>query len=340
MNLEDRIKILAAAGKAINNDLQANRLDDLFYKVANENPWFIKEYVTKALKNAAENYLSLEKLNDWASQYKIVSKSKIIGLIPAGNIPLVGLHDLICVFISGNISYIKPSSKDSSLLHYIVNTILELEPKAREYIQFVDRLEKFDAVIATGSNNTHRYFEHYFGKYPSVLRRNRTSVGIISKNTSEFELRNLCDDIYEYFGLGCRSVAKLFIEEGFDITKLLDQTKDYEWLGNQNKFYNNYMYNKSVYLVNRVSHFDTGFSLFKEDEGFHSPISVTFFEYFKSIESVNAKLIELDENLQIVVGNNDFDLDLKLVPFGGGQKAGLKDYADNIDVMDFLLQLD
>ncbi|MFY0672099.1 MAG: acyl-CoA reductase [Bacteroidia bacterium] len=341
MNVDERIELLAATGTAIKADIKGSRLDDLLADVENENPWFIKQFVIEALENLVDNFLNREKLVQWSKAYDIkdILETKIIGVVTAGNLPLVGIHDIISVLISGNHVSLKLSKKDSVLTKYFIQTLKEIKPDIEKLIYVSEQLKRFDAVIATGSNNTNRYFEQYFGKYPHLLRKNRTSIAIIRKNESEKELKELAKDIYSYFGLGCRSVSKVFIEDGFEIRRLLDVCQEYAWLGNHYKFHNNYTYQKSIYLVNKVSHFDTGFSIFKEDNDLHSPISVTFFENYSSLSSLLEKINGLDDQIQIIVSGRELSEQKRVVGFGISQKTELFDYADGKDTLKFLSEL-
>jgi len=340
MKITERIDILAATGKAIKSDIEQNSLEDLLFKVENENPWFVKDFVLYALNNIVENYLDAEKLTEWASRSGVeeVLKPKVIGLIPAGNIPLVGLHDFLAVFLSGNIAKIKPSSKDQSLNNYFLDVLKSFDNSVTKYLFNVERLTDFDAVIATGSNNTHRYFEYYFGKYPNILRKNRTSVAVLSNRISDQELYSLADDVFMYFGLGCRSISKLYLPSGFSVERLLDHFRRYEWLINHNKFQNNYMYQKSVYLVNSVSHFDTNFVLLTENENLHSPIGTLYFENYIDNADLVKKLESIKDDCQIVLSNEPIN-GYRTIEMGFSQKTTLFDYADGIDTMAFLKTL-
>lgn len=339
MNLNDRIGLLTAVGTIIKSDLDKNRLDELFFKAENENPWFIKSFVEKALKNLVTNFLDKQELIEWTKQYEFNKEFKNIGIVAAGNIPLVGIHDLISVFISGNKAQLKLSAKDSVLMKYVISLMAEIDSTVLNKLEIVNQLKGVDAVIATGSNNTNRYFEQYFGKYPNLLRKNRTSVAIIDEYITDEQLKLIAKDIYSYFGLGCRSVSKVFCHEGFDITNLLKVCSEFEWLTNHYKFNNNYTYQKSIYLVNKVSHFDTGFSIFTEDAGLHSPIAVTYFENFSSLLDLNERLNGLKAQIQIAISNEKDDLQLPVIQFGMAQNTKLIDYADGKNTLEFLANL-
>ncbi|MBI1184388.1 acyl-CoA reductase [bacterium] len=335
MKQTDRIQLLAACGSAIKSDLENNALDELYFRCENENPWFVKPFVEFALRQVSTSFLNQSELENWVAPYAFNQNEKTVALVPAGNIPLVGLHDLLAVFVSGHKALVKPSSKDKVLLSYILQILSELEPSIAEHVQLNDRLQDFDAVIATGSNNTNRYFEYYFAKYPNILRRNRTSAAIIPNDTAEESLDALCDDIALYFGLGCRSVAKLYMQEGFAIERLLEKMERYSWMGDHHKFHNNYMYQKSVYLVNSISHFDTGTLLLRENDALHSPVSTLYFEYFSDKNALAAMLEKWRDDLQVVVGNFEKTVE-NSVQYGFSQQTTLRDYADGIDTLAFL----
>jgi len=259
-------------------------------------------------------------------------------VVTAGNIPLVGFHDLLCVLLSGNELVIKASSKDNKLMKLIVNLLTESNNDFNTLIHFeIEQLKNFDAIIATGSDNTAKYFEYYFGKYPNIIRKNRNSIAILSGDESDEELNLLADDMLMYFGLGCRNVSKLFLPEGFDYQRIFRSVQAYHHLIDHNKYANNYLYNKSIYLMNSVQFWENGFMMMKEDIGLASPISVIFFEYYSSSDEIKQR-VELDKDrIQCIVAKDGF-IDGS-VNFGEAQKPNLWDYADNVDTMKFLLSL-
>jgi hypothetical protein len=339
MNVNERIELLAAAGSLIESDLKQNRLNDLILKAENENPWFIKSFVAEALQNLVSNFLNKQKLIDWTKGYDFGDDLKSVGIVAAGNIPLVGVHDLLSVFVSGNKTLLKLSAKDAALMNYVISSMAEIDPSISQRIEIVDRLKGFDAVIATGSDNTNRYFEQYFGKYPNLLRKNRTSVAVVENSITDKQLKLLVKDIYNYFGLGCRSISKVYLEDGFEKERLFSACSEFEWLQNHYKFQNNYTYQKSIYLVNKVSHFDTGFSIFREETALHSPIAVTFFEKFDSWADLNFQIEALQEQIQIVISDTDRNMQLPVIQYGNSQNTGLFDYADGKNTLDFLAKL-
>lgn len=341
MLLKDRIALLGALGDVIKSDIDSGRLDSIAGSAYTKNPWFTRENTFKALKSIAEQYLNSKALETWMGAYELregEGKMHKVGLIPAGNIPLVGIHDLISIFITGNIALVKPSGKDEVLLKYVVGALHDLEPKTKERIVLAQRLNDMEAVIATGSNNTHRYFEHYFGKYPNLLRKNRTSVAVLTEDTTEEEMKLLGEDVFTYFGLGCRSVSKVYVPQGYAVEKLLKAWEGFDWLGDHNKYHNNYMYHKSVYLVNKISHFDTGFALLSENEKLFSPIGAVYYEQYGDKSQLNELLGAIEPDVQVVV-SGEKNAQKGHVYYGNAQSPGLSDYADNVDTVDFLASL-
>ena len=301
------------------------------------NGWFTENNIQFAFKSW-EDALNEENLLKWTSKYDLEKvHNHHIAIVLAGNIPLVGFHDLLSVLISGNRVIAKLSSNDKLLLPYLTKYLIAIEPEFDGKIVFTEeRLEKFNAVIATGSNNTARYFEYYFGKYPNIIRKNRNSVAVLSgKETSE-ELKSLSNDIFRYFGLGCRNVSKIFIPKDYNFDAFFNAMFIWKEVINDNKYINNYDYNKAVYLMSNVNLLDNEFLLLKEDINFSSPISVTFYEYYDTLESVSEKLITEKDNIQCIVSNLGIKNEIK---FGETQNPNLWEYADGIDTIDFLVKL-
>jgi hypothetical protein len=250
----------------------------------------------------------------------------------AGNIPLVGFHDLLCVLISGHKILIKPSSKDTVLLTHLLEKLLEIEPRFANLVIVADRLKDFDAVIATGSDNSARYFEYYFGKYPHIIRKNRTSCAVLSGFETESELTALGKDVFTFFGLGCRNVSKMFLPVGFDPRTLIRSWEPFQTVMMHHKYHNNYDYQKSILIINRIPFIDSDFVLLQENTRFVSPISVVYYEYYDAWDSLLTRLQENDSKLQCIVGN----LKNANISIGQAQLPSLQDYADRIDVIKFL----
>ena len=347
MDLSKRIFAFTKLGDFL-RDFSQDNLSDKNAVALNEiiendhiyNPWFTKENILQSIKAIGES-LTPDKIDKWINKYpglKDKRDSRKIGVVTAGNIPLVGFHDFITVFISGNIFKGKLSSKDNRLLKFVADFLIEIDSDFKELIFFTeDQLEDFDAIIATGSNNTARYFEYYFGKYPNIIRKNRNSVAVLTGTESESDLKNLGIDIFSYFGLGCRNVSKIFIPQDFCFDSFFENIQHFQGIYQHNKYANNYDYNKSVYLMNQIQHFDNGFVILKEDENFSSPIGVLFFQYYNTIESVQEYLKLNQDQIQCIVSRDDIMDDS--INFGQAQSPELWDYADNVDTMKFLLDL-
>jgi hypothetical protein len=347
MELNRRIKAFIQLGEFLrdysNGNMDVVRSKELEDIVINDriyNPWFTEQNIKNAIKSIAES-LTSEKLNLWVNKYPELNNQKevkTIGVVTAGNIPLVGFHDFITVLISGNKFLGKLSTKDNRLLKFMVDFLIDYDNEFGNLIEFTeDKLENFDAVIATGSNNTARYFEYYFGKYPNIIRKNRNSVAVLNGNETNEEIESLGSDIFSYFGLGCRNVSKLFIPADFSFDHFFENIVNFDNVYKHNKYANNYDYNKSVYLMNQIQHLDNGFVILKEDEGFSSPIGVLYYQHYNNIDDVK-QFLELNENqIQCVVSNES--VVKNKIPFGKAQQPELWDYADNIDTMSFLLKL-
>ena len=307
-------------------------------KAQHQNGWFTRENLLFALKQWAD-LLTEDHLTQWLSAYKIENEDspKTIGIVMAGNIPMVGFHDFLCVLCSGNKVLAKLSSNDKVLLPFLAQYLIEQEPLFAERIEFTEgKLEDFDAVIATGSNNTSRYFEHYFGKKPNIIRKNRNSVAVLTGNETQEELQALGEDIFRYYGLGCRNVSKIFVPADYDFDSFFNAVFKYSDIINQHKYANNYDYNKAVYLMSDFQIRDNGFLIVKEDEGFASPIAALFYSRYESEAELRKDLAENEEQIQCVVSKRE---NLDDVPFGETQKPQLHDYADGVDTMEFLLKL-
>ncbi len=332
MNLEQRINAFTALGKSVTKLV----LD----KPAKANSWFTSENLALA-SQGIKKMLSHENLNHWVAIYPKLAEEiepKNIAVIMAGNIPLVGFHDFLSVLISGHNFIGKLSSKDEKLLPLLANKLIEIEPEFKEKIAFTeDRLSNFDAVIATGSNNSARYFDYYFGKYPNLIRKNRHSVAVLTGNETKADLENLAHDIFSYFGMGCRNVSKLYLPKGFDLQSIFPPMMNYEKIINHNKYANNYDYHRAIFLMNLTKFWDNGFITLTESEALGAPVSVLFFEYYEAIEPLKIKLKEQKKQLQCVVALPG--IIKKSIAFGQTQQPELWDYADNTDTIEFLLSV-
>lgn len=300
----------------------------------NHNAWFKTEEVKKALSSLGE--MLNTGIRNWFEQINVTSEPKKIGLILAGNIPMVGFHDVLCVLATGNTALIKLSSSDNQLLPALLKQLITFEPLLAERIVYTERLKDFDAIIATGSNNTSRYFDYYFGKVPNIIRKNRNSIAVLNGEETSEEIELLGHDIFDYYGMGCRSVSKIYLPEGYEIKNFFEPLQVFQPIINHFKYNNNYDYNKSIYLVNAEPHFDNGFVLLKPDESLSSPLAVLYYEYYSSLEALNKKLSDIQDNIQCVVTNAAVNLTNDVVTFGDSQHPKLWDYADNVNTIDFL----
>ncbi|MBL3657406.1 acyl-CoA reductase [Fulvivirga sediminis] len=336
MNIKERISAFAQLGNKLKKIMDQEPDEDFFISIKSQNPWFTEDNVKLALHNII-NYLKEDHLSNWVGNYNIKEQNKKIGIVMAGNIPLVGFHDLLAVIISGNIAVIKISSQDSFLMHFIISELNSLDNRFKEKIIIKDQLKDIDAIIATGSDNTSRYFEYYFSKYPNIIRKNRTSAAILDGSETKEDLQKLSDDIFSYFGLGCRNVSKLFVPNEYNFVSFLEAMSKYQYITYNHKYSNNYDYNKSIYLVNGVKHLDNGFLLLKEDHNMVSPISVLFFEYYSSDENLLEITNRQKDKIQCIVSKKQLTIDHK--PLGDAQYPKLWDYADGVDTMRFLTEL-
>lgn len=340
MNLEERIRSFAQLGKVLRTTLDElecgkdNRLGKLISSQHLNNPWFTPQNVSFAIKAIADQ-LTEEKLRTWTDMYpelKGTYNPFTVGLIMAGNIPLVGFHDFLTVLITGNNLKARASSRDHELIHYIKELLCEINNEFDARIVLTEgTITGFDVVIATGSDNSSRYFEYYFGKYPNIIRKNRNSIAILEGDETDAELVKLGTDIFSYFGLGCRNVSKIFCPEGYDIKSLFSHWSAYESVVSHIKYANNYDFNKAVYIVNREPFLDSGYLLMKEDPRISSPVSVLYYEYFTSQYAVKQQTELQKDKIQCIIGKN-------YIPFGDAQWPHLWDYADGTDTIDFLLK--
>ncbi|SDH82780.1 Acyl-CoA reductase (LuxC) [Chryseobacterium taeanense] len=341
MNIENKVLGLIELSRYIseflakkNEDYNENDVDfELLIKKSEiENPWFTAENQKFALRQWSD-LLTEQNINNWLKEYSISKTSKRVGLILAGNIPLVGFHDVISVILSNHIPVIKLSSKDRYMIPFLLKKWNEFSDGNVKF-EFVEKLENFDAVIATGSNNTARYLEYYFKNHLNIIRKNRTSIAVLKGDETEEELRLLAEDIFRYFGLGCRNVTRLFIPQDYVIDRLFESFLDFQDIINHNKYANNYDYNRAVYLLNQEKFWDNNFVMLKEDEKLFSPLSVINFSRYSSLDEVKNFIAENEENIQCIVAKKE--LGLGSVALGEAQNPGLDTYADNVDTMKFL----
>jgi hypothetical protein len=321
----------------LNNDLFFEDFKNLIQLSQSHNGWYTPGNVYFSIQSWAK-VLTEGNLNQWLSAYNFTqNQPKNVGLILAGNIPLVGFHDFLSVLISGNNVLIKTSSNDQHLLPFLAKYLIAVEPELSNKITFVEgKLENFDAVIATGSNNTARYFEYYFKDKPSIIRKNRNSIAVLNGEETKEQLVGLGEDIFRYFGLGCRNVSKLFVPKGYSFDAFFEAIFEYQDIIHYEKYANNYDYNKAVFLMSNFKLLDNGFLTIKEDSSYASPISSVFYEYYQSLEELQIRLDTEIEQIQCIVSNN---LVKNSISLGKTQKPNLWDYADNVDTISFLMQL-
>jgi hypothetical protein len=332
MQLQKRVDILVWLGEYMQSD------DDVFelikQKASQQNPWFTPEFINLAVKNIATEYLQPNKLESWIKEYPAINDNgatKTVGIVMAGNIPLVGFHDLLCVFLSGHAARIKPSSKDEVLIKHVVEKMIEREAAVSDNISFAENLKGCDAYIATGSNNSGRYFEYYFGRYPSIIRHSRTSVALLDANETREELDLLADDIQLYFGMGCRNVTMLYVPANYDFIPLLTALRKYDYFMDFHKYRHNYDYQLALLIMNNKFYMSNESLLLTENQSIFSPVSRINYSFYEDKKEINEKLKDNTE-IQCIIGRG-------YLPFGSGQAPSLHDYADGVDTMQFLSDL-
>jgi len=337
MNFQHAIHILSQLGTFFKEE--STKDNPIFTRAYQQNPWFTIEYTKKAI-SAWGDQLSIDHLNKWLSVYQDMPQPELknVVVIMAGNIPLVGLHDLLSILVCGHKAIIKLSSDDTVLMKWVIESLINIAPEWADKIEITDeRLPKnFDAVIATGSNNTNRYFEYYFKTKPSLLRKARTSVAVLTGNETPEDLQKLGEDIFTYFGLGCRNVSKIYMPEGYDIAHFYEGIADFYEHINHNKYANNYTYHKAILLMNLTKHFDNNFLLLKEDINIASPLGVMFYEQYTNLDELSKTLENNKDQIQCVVSKISIN---NSVPLGKAQQPELTDYADGVDTVKFLLEI-
>lgn len=339
MNRRDRIELMSALGEVIRRDLESNKLSQEFEMAEIKNPWFTADSCRLSLTHIANNWLHRKSLTQWLEGYEEVSSDRRVGLVLAGNIPLVGFHDVLTVFLSGHVAVVKLSEKDTVLFEYIMSVLSELEPGINEMVQVVDKLSDFDAVIATGSNNTSRYFEYYFKKVPNLIRKSRYSIAVLDGSETTDELTALANDVFTYYGLGCRNISAILAPENYDAAHLLSHFENWNGIQNHHKYRNNYDYYKSIFLLNKVDHLDTGFLLVKKGtEEFTTPISVVNMVNYNDENHLKSAVEQYSDSIQCMVGKSTF-AGLPTVGFGQTQYPKLDEYADSVNTLSFLSDL-
>ncbi|HVZ55310.1 MAG TPA: acyl-CoA reductase [Chitinophagaceae bacterium] len=332
MNLPHRIELLTRLGEYLLGEAPAWL--EAKERAGQENSWFTPEFTDLAVHRIATGFLAEQILCDWTGRYELPGEQaapRTVGIVMAGNIPLVGFHDFLCGFISGHRLVLKPSSRDQVLIRHLVSTLAAWDPEVARLVSFSDQLRGCDAYIATGSSNTSRYFDYYFAKYPHIIRRNRSSVAVLEGSESQEDLERLADDVYQYFGLGCRNVSQLYVPEGYDFLPLLEAFRKYQYLTEHHKYKNNYDYNLALHLLNKRYYMTNGSILLVESAAVFSPISQLNYAFYAEAGSLQEDLQNLAD-IQCVIGKGG-------LPFGSAQSPSVDDYADGVDTLAFLKSL-
>lgn len=331
------VENLVALGERLKTDPS---LEELMFRAEAKNPWFAKEFVQYALNAIANDMLRREALEEWLQRYQLKTVDKTVGLIFAGNVPLVGFHDFLCCYLSGCRIKIKLSGKDDLLFPAVLRMLQEIDPQLKERVEIVEQLKDYEAIIATGSDNTNRYFEYYFRNVPKILRRNRNSVAILTGEETPEQLQALADDIFLYFGFGCRNVSKIYVPVGYDFNGFFPHLQKYAWMHNHTKYMNNYDYNRTVLLLNKTPHLANEFIMLVQSTAIASAIATLNFEHWHDENVLNTQLKQNKERIQCVVSGHPelWDMDSSTY-FGVAQHPQLYDYADGVDTMEFLLNL-
>lgn len=346
MTLQDRIQTLVLLGDHLQKG-EDEYLEALQKRTTFQNGWFTLENQKLATQAIAEHMLDAQLIEQWLRPYvpyfevkaaTQATKVHTVGLVLAGNIPLVGFHDVMCVYLAGHHAQLKLSEKDPYVLPYLIKLLGQFDERAQEYFQIVTKLADFSAVIATGSNNSARYFEAYFGQYPNIIRRNRNGVAVLNGQEEQSHFKALGTDIFQYFGLGCRNVAKLYVPSGYDFTPLLDVLHEWRHLQNHSKYKNNFDYNYALLMLNKEPFLNTGSLIVREDESMLSHIAGLYYEYYSDVAELEAKLVERADEIQLITALPE-TLRIETKQFGEAQQPGLSDYADGVDTMAWLLSL-
>lgn len=338
ISIDRRLAAFVGLSEFLRSPGNSALLDEWSESAHRSNNWFVPENVKTSLSAIGTMLSDPVTLLDWFAGYKTVSRPAKVGVVMAGNIPAVGFQDALCVLISGHTLLVKPSKDDTVLIKLLLDTLCRIEPAFEAQIRYVERINDAEAYIATGSDNTARYFEYYFSSKPHIIRKNRVSVAVLSGSETEEELDGLCQDIFRYFGLGCRNVSKLWVPQGYDFAGLYERVEFLRhYAAHHHKYFNNYEYNRSILLVNGDDHLDNGFFLIQKNEKLVSPLSMVYFEEYASLPEVQQELAARSSKIQCVVSHHDLPFDT--VPFGRSQYPGLYDYPDGVDVMAFLSDL-
>ncbi len=315
-------------------------LEAVINRTATTNPFFTSDFTHAAIRAISEQMLDEGQLRSWLSGYELAEQDPTvrIGIIMAGNIPLVGFHDFLCAYVTGHAMQIKLSGKDDLLFPVVFDMLCKIDPALPARAQIVEKLHDYDAVIATGSNNSYRYFEYYFRDKPRILRKSRNSIAILTGRETDAELLALADDIFMYFGFGCRNVSKLYVPQDYDITQLFPHFDRYQWMFHHTKYMNNYDYNRTILLLNRTPHLANEIVMIQEQTAIASPVSMLYYERYGDTGRLKEEIGQHIGEIQCIVGSEEVGqmLNLDMVPFGASQKPSLVDYADGVDILTFL----
>lgn len=339
LTLSERLRALVQLGDYIRAG--HSDLDQIIRTAEQYNRWFTEANIRLALDNITQHFLTVEALEGWGACYPVLQTTysqQRVGLVLAGNIPAVGFHDILCTFVAGHTALIKYSDKDRFLLPFLLQQLAGIEGRTAAYFKTVMRLQDFDAVIATGSDNSARYFKQYFEKYPNIIRQNRNAVAVLTGAETADDFRALGGDIFTYFGLGCRSVSKLYVPKGYDFSPMLAVLDEQKDLMQHNKYKNNYDYNRSIYLLNRTPHFANDCVMLLEDPSLLSRIAALHYEQYTDEKDLENRLAQQLEGIQCILSQTEIG-NQTVLPFGSSQQPHLQDYADGVDTMEFLLSI-
>lgn len=339
MTISQRVNSLVLLGKQL-SDLSSPELSDISEKAATDNPWFTVENIKSSLASIRDQYLTEVALDTLITQYKVDDNivSKKIGLILAGNIPMVGFHDILCCYLTGHVSIIKYSEKDKILIPFLLHQLAEIDSKSKDYFIAAEKLTGYDAAIATGSNNTATHFRYYFGHVPHIIRQNRNSIAVLSGNETGEQLLALGKDIFSYFGLGCRNVSKIFVPKGYPLRRLFEVFEAYKDIVYHNKYKNNYDYNVALFLLNKENFLHNDMLILKESEQIISRIGSLHYHYYQSMDMLTEWITHHSSEIQCVVSSMNIP-GVDTVDFGQAQCPSIDTYADGVDTMQFLLGL-
>lgn len=337
--LRERVANLIQLGTHLNN-LNENEIIQIFNQAENENPWFTQENISKAIKAIRDEFLNQKSLQLLIDAYKLDDNisPKRIGLILAGNIPLVGFHDVLCCYLTGHISLIKYSDKDKTLMQFIIKKLIEININNGFYFNQVTKLEDYDAAIVTGSNSTAKHFEFYFKHVPHIIRKNRNSIAVIAGNETDMELQALGNDVFSYFGLGCRNVSMLFVPKDYDITRLFVVFDNFKDIIFHNKYKNNYDYNVALMLLNKEKFLHNDMLILCESDQIISRIGSLHYQKYENINSLTEWINDHNDEIQCIVSNTHID-GIATIPFGNSQCPSILTYADGVDTVQFLLSI-